>query len=98
MANTKEFIDFIFSPAFTLADHREVIAALNELAKQRQRRAASQFHVGSRVMWDSTRTGRPIHGRVTKINRKNIDVTDDVGNRWRVSPSLLRPSVQPDRI
>ena len=28
------------------------------------------------------------HGRVTKINRKNVIVLDDLGNRWNVPASM----------
>jgi len=53
---------------------------------------ALNFYKGQRVEFnDNKGAGTVIQGTVEKVNRKTIAVRSDLGQRWRVAPSLLRP-------
>jgi len=59
----------------------------NIVAKQ-----ALKFNVGDNVSWENSKNGTTICGKVRKVNKKSVNVDEDVNGakkRWRVCPSLL---------
>ena len=68
----------------------EVISTIQYRRKELNRQVKNQFSVGDRV-WFNSRKGTKIEGKVSKINRKNIVVSQDNSYvSWNVTPSLLK--------
>ena len=68
----------------------EIISTINYRRKELNRQVKNQFSVGDRV-WFNSRKGTKIEGEITKINRKNIVVSQDNSYvSWNVTPSLLK--------
>lgn len=51
-----------------------------------------QFNLGNKVEF-FTDEGERIAGTVAKLNKKTVGIVTDDGERWNVSPSLLKISV-----
>jgi hypothetical protein len=51
-------------------------------------RRSNMFRVDQRV-WFDAKTRGVIHGKITKIKQKNVQVLADNGVQWTVSPMVL---------
>ena len=68
----------------------DIVSTINYRRKELNRQVKNQFSVGD-VVWFNSRKGIKVEGKITKINRKNIVVSqDDKYVSWNVSPSLLK--------
>ena len=89
-ATLQDVLDFIRNPALDLDDRQALVDALNQQQRARRSQARQGLYEGMRVTWYSTRSGRQVTGRITKVNRVNCDVMEEIsGVKWRVSPQLL---------
>jgi len=80
----------ILSGNFSMEELRSIGEALSVAYDRGQRTAKLYFSRGDKVYFDSTKTGERIHGTITKINQKTIELRTDRGNSWKVSASLLK--------
>ncbi|NBS75836.1 MAG: hypothetical protein EBS66_20465, partial [Betaproteobacteria bacterium] len=71
-----------------LALNRRVIARLKLLEQHNTLNSMIKFEVGHRVSFDPD--GRMRTGVLIKFNPKTVVVLTDDGQRWKVSPQLLR--------
>ena len=86
----QDVLSFIRNPDLDQDDRKSITDALNRQSRDKRADAKRGLYVGMHVSWYSNRVGRAVRGRITKVNRVNCDVTEDVTNtRWRVSPQLL---------
>ena len=80
--------------------NRRVVARLKMLEAMQAHVDMMAFNIGARVSFDGT-NGR-IEGNLAKYNRKTVTILTDDGQRWNVSPHLLRAVKDvchnPDRI
>ena len=68
----------------------DIVSTINYRRKELNRQVKNQFSVGD-VVWFNSRKGTKIEGEITKINRKNIVVSQDNSYvSWNVTPSLLK--------
>jgi hypothetical protein len=74
----------------SIDDLRKVQSLIHSRADYLQRASTSQFSMGQKVSFISSRTGRKIVGRITKINQKTVSIMTDESHSWKVSASLLR--------
>jgi hypothetical protein len=70
-------------------DFGKVVQMYKTAQSMYQSRAGSSFSIGQPVVFTSSRTGEKIVGKVTKINRKTVQVSTTGKGTWKVSPSLL---------
>ena len=92
MATTiTDVLQFIRTIDLRSDDRKVIIAALNDQTRCARQAAKSQFRPGMAVEFTS-KYGMPVRGKVTKVSRVNINVTDTFGQKWRVSPTLLKPT------
>lgn len=69
-------------------NHR-IVERLKFLQHMRAHGAMMKFSIGQRVVFDSP--GQPqVMGVLVKYNTKTVTVVTDEGQRWNVSPALLR--------
>ena len=69
--------------------HNRVVARLRLLAEMRAHSKMLEFRIGDRVAFQPD--GRPpIIGVLTRYNRKSVTVVTEAGERWNVSPGVLR--------
>ena len=69
-------------------NHR-IVARLKFLREMRAHTQMLDFSIGDRVCFQPD--GYPlVNGILTKYNRKTVSVLSDQGQRWNVSPGLLR--------
>ena len=69
-------------------NHR-IVERLRFLQHARAHASMLEFRIGDRVTF--TPAGRPpVVGILTRYNRKSVGVLADNGQRWNVSPALLR--------
>lgn len=69
--------------------NNRVVARLRFLNQMRSHAQMLEFRIGDRVSFQPE--GRPpIVGMVTRYNQKSVTVVTDSGQRWNVSPALLR--------
>lgn len=69
-------------------NHR-IVERLRFLSQMRAHTQMLEFKIGERVTFQSE--GRfPVHGVITRYNKKTVTVISEDGNRWNVSPGLLR--------
>jgi hypothetical protein len=68
-----------------------VVARLRLMQQIRAHGQMMNFRVGQRVSFKNT-AGQPVHGVVTRHNRKSVTILTDCGHEWRVAPSLLQPA------
>lgn len=69
-------------------DLNAIITEVKDLQSRSARKAQRQFSVGDHVTFES-RKGAPVTGVVTKLLQKNVQVTTEGGQSWRVTPNLL---------
>jgi hypothetical protein len=71
-----------------LALNRRVIARLKLIQQHNTLNSMIKFEVGQRVSFDPD--GRMRTGVLIKFNPKTVVVLTDDGQRWKVSPQLIR--------
>lgn len=73
-----------------LIDHNNrIVARLRFLNQARAHTHMLEFSVGDKVSFQPD--GRePLFGVITKYNRKTVTIITEQGQRWNVSPILLR--------
>jgi len=75
-------------------NHR-VVERLRFLAQMRAHGEMMRFSIGQRVSFEPG--DRPtVTGTLTKYNKKTVTVISDDGQRWNVSPGLLRQAEPKD--
>ena len=73
--------------------HNRVVARLNFLQQMRAHSQMLDFSIGERVSFSPD--GRPtLTGVITKYNKKTVSVMTEAGQRWNVSPALLRKTTK----
>ena len=75
-----------------LALNRRVIARLKLIQQHSTLNSMIKFEVGQRVSFDPD--GRMRTGMLIKFNPKTVVVLTDDGQRWKVSPQLLRHLIE----
>ena len=75
-----------------LALNRRVIAQLKLIQQHSTLNSMIKFEVGQRVSFDPD--GRVRTGILIKFNPKTVVVLTDDGQRWKVSPQLLRHLIE----
>jgi len=69
--------------------NRRIVERLRFLQHMRTHASMLEFSIGERVCFQPD--DRPvISGIVTKYNQKTVSIVTETGERWNVSPSLLR--------
>lgn len=91
MAQTtcSDVIAFIMSDRCYPGDRARIIEALNESRREKIADASDNFRRGQKVHFHNTRTGQVVTGVVQKVNRMTVNLKDNFGGLWRVSPTLL---------
>lgn len=69
--------------------NNRIVQRLQFLDHAREHAAMLEFRIGERVVFDVRGRG-PLHGVITKYNRKTVNIVTDQGERWRVHPTDLR--------
>jgi len=88
----KEVLDFIRNPDLDRDTRQSIIDALNAQTRAKRAEAKRGLRPGMRVQFYSNRSFRNVFGRISKVNRVNVDLVEEgTGTRWRVSPQLLKP-------
>ncbi|MSP36664.1 MAG: hypothetical protein EXR25_13125 [Limnohabitans sp.] len=75
-----------------LALNRRVIVRLKLIQQHNTLNSMIKFEVGQRVSFDPD--GRMRTGILVKFNPKTVVVMTDDGQRWKVSPQLLRHLIE----
>ena len=75
-----------------LALNRRIIARLKLLEQHNTLNSMIKFEVGHRVSFDPD--GRMRTGVLIKFNPKTVVVLTDDGQRWKVSPQILRHVIE----
>ena len=81
-------IDKLTEAELTDLNHR-IVARLSLLSQMRAHARMLEFKIGDRVSFQPEGHRRVV-GMVTRYNRKTVTVITDDGQRWNVSPALLR--------
>lgn len=69
--------------------NRRIVERLRFLQRMRTHKSMLEFSVGERVSFQPN--DRPVlYGIITKYNQKTVTVVTETGERWNVSPSLLK--------
>jgi hypothetical protein len=71
--------------------HNRIVARLRFLGQMRAHARMLDFRIGDRVSFQPD-GHRAIVGILTRYNRKTVTVITGDGQRWNVSPTLLRPA------
>lgn len=88
-------IDKLTEAELVELNHR-IVARLRFLNHMRAHSEMLKFRIGDRVTFRPD--GRPnVVGVLTHYNKKTVTVITDGGQRWNVSPGLLRRVEEPDR-
>ena len=87
MTNINEIVSFITS--CNDEDRKTIVDALNIQRRVANEQATKKLYLGARVSFTSSKGRGIIEGRVTKINRKSVNLECDEQGRWTVSPNLL---------
>ena len=69
--------------------NRRIVERLRFLQQARAHVKMLQFRIGQRVSFSSGQ-GNAVRGVIKRYNKKSVTVITDDGQRWNVSPSLLR--------
>jgi len=69
--------------------NNRIVARLRFLSQMRAHAQMLDFKIGDRVSFHSE-GHRNVVGMLTRYNRKTVTVVTDDGQRWNVSPTLLR--------
>lgn len=85
---TRISIDQLTEAELIDLNHR-IVERLRFLQHMRAHGAMMEFSIGQRVVFDAP--GQPqVTGVLVKYNKKTVTVVTDEGQRWNVSPGLLR--------
>jgi hypothetical protein len=69
--------------------NNRIVERLRFLNQMRSHKRMLDFRIGDRVSFQPE--GRPLlNGTLTRYNKKTVTVVTDGGERWNVSPGLLR--------
>ncbi len=82
-------IDHLTEAELVDLNHR-VVERLRFLHQMRSHKRMLDFRIGGRVSFQS-QEGATVIGVLTRYNKKSVTVVSDTGERWNVSPNLLRP-------
>ncbi len=75
--------------------NNKIVERLRILNQLRVHSQIMEFRIGERVTFQPE--GRPpLVGMLTRYNRKTVTVIADNGQRWNVSPGLLRKTESPE--
>lgn len=75
-------------------NHR-IVERLRFLSQMRAHTQMLEFKIGERVTFQTE--GRfPVTGVLTRYNKKTVTVVSEDGNRWNVSPGLLKRAEAPE--
>jgi hypothetical protein len=86
-------IDLLTEPELVELNHR-VVARIKFLREMRAHAQMLDFSIGDRVSFQPD--GYPaLSGVLVKYNRKTVSILTDEGQRWNVSPGLLRRAEKP---
>jgi hypothetical protein len=69
--------------------NNRIVARLRFLSQMRAHAQMLDFKIGDRVAFQPE-GHRGVVGMLTRYNRKTVTVVSDDGQRWNVSPTLLR--------
>ena len=69
--------------------NNRIVARLRFLSQMRAHAQMLEFKIGDRVSFQPEGHRRVV-GMLTRYNRKTVTVITDDGQRWNVSPTLLR--------
>jgi hypothetical protein len=69
--------------------NNRIVARLRFLSQMRAHAQMLEFKIGDRVSFEPE-GHRGVVGMLTRYNRKTVTVITDDGQRWNVSPTLLR--------
>src|SRR5690606_35559126 len=72
-----------------IALNNRIVERLKFLSAMRAHTEMLEFRIGDRVSVQPD-GHREVRGMLTKYNRKTVTVITDDGQRWNVSPTLLR--------
>lgn len=76
--------------------NNKIIERLRFLSQMRSHAQMMKFNIGDRVTFQPE--GRAaIFGMLTRYNKKTVTVITDDGQRWNISPSLLRKEKPDER-
>lgn len=81
-------IDHLTEAELIDLNHR-VVERLRLLHQLHAHKAMLEFRIGDRLAFDP-QGGSPVAGVLTRYNKKTVTVLTDAGERWNVSPRLLR--------
>lgn len=81
-------IDRLSEAELVELNHR-IVARLRMLLEMRSHSSMLEFRVGERVSLQAD-GGRMVTGTLVRYNRKTVSLVTDDGQRWNVSPQLLR--------
>lgn len=69
--------------------NNRIVARLRFLSQMRAHAQMLEFRIGDRVSFQPEGR-RSVVGMLTRYNRKTVTVISDDGQRWNVTPTLLR--------
>jgi hypothetical protein len=69
--------------------NHKIVERLRFLQQMRARDAMLQFSIGDRVAFDPPNQPATV-GVLVKYNKKTVTIVADNGQRWNVSPALIR--------
>jgi len=96
--NLQDVLEFIRRPDLGAGARSQIVEALNAQVRAKRREAKAGLYPGQKVTFFSNRSFKQVTGTIRKVNRVNVDLTEDgTGMRWRVSPQLLKPASGPSR-
>jgi hypothetical protein len=75
--------------------NHKIVERLRLLQQMRAHDCMLKFRIGQRVSFEPEGRGR-VAGMVTRYNKKSVSVVTDAGQRWTVSPGLLRAEPEGD--
>ena len=81
-------IDTLTEPELIDLNNR-IVARLRFLSQMRTHAQMLDFRIGDRVTFQPDGQ-RAVVGMLTRYNRKTVTVITDDGQRWNVSPTLVR--------
>jgi len=87
-------IDHLTEPEL-ISLNRRIVERLRRIASINRQHHMMAFHVGQRVLF-VTKEEDIVCGTILKLNQKTVSVMAEDGTRWKVSPSLLRPTTTKD--
>ena len=86
--SVKDIVVQLTTTVYTAEEIEEIRSAFNYAIGRAGRAIKATIAVGDQVKFTSSRTGREVHGKVVKVNRKNAKVQEG-HMMWRVPLSML---------